>query len=413
MTTRDISQQNALKAVIKANYIAGIEAATGWGKTRVGLNIIESYKPKSLLIVVPTRNLKSDWENHLKSRDLDGNVMVINSACKSIDQYDMLLLDEAHRVPSKQWIVLLDNIKYNKLVWLTATIERSDGRHTLLLKKAPLVFKVTLEECIANKWTSDLVIRKLPVKLTDKEKNTLSNLNSTYNTLSVELRRNPFKSAQYFISFLNIKLWFKGNISGKLYTDNSLKNILEKKGIDIIKEDWYNNLKQNKFRSLTKLEKEELFEKALIAKKWYQVVGKRKSFLYNVEDKINLTLKLLKEPKKTIVFSQEIAFLERLYSVLGDNVSLYHSKLSNKVKRENLDNFKNDVTNVILAAESLNEGMNVENLERAIITSYTSSKIKSIQRKGRIIRKYKDKIAEIIFLYVPDSQEVKWLQQIT
>jgi len=92
---RDIRQEIILQKVIKANYIAGIEAVTGFGKSRICLNIIDSYKPKSLLIVVPSFKLQDDWIKHLKKRKIKGDVMIINTACKLKAEYDMLCVDNS------------------------------------------------------------------------------------------------------------------------------------------------------------------------------------------------------------------------------------------------------------------------------------------------------------------------------
>ena len=371
MTTRDISQNNALQAVKKAHFIAGIEAATGWGKTRVALNIIKEYKPKTLLIVVPTIVLKLEWEKQLKEQSILGDVWVINTASKTIAKYEMLVIDEAHTSVAETFFNLFTNIKYNKLIWLTATIERTDNKHLLLLNKAPIVFKITLQECITNGWTSDIIINKLPVKINTVEQKKLTLLNNKYEELSGLLGGNPFLSAVKYLKLLNFR---QANHNGKYYSLIELKKFAKSKKIHNFKTWLYSNFT--------------VIEKSIYAKEWYQTVNKRKLLLYTIKDKEKITLKLLKnEKKKTIVFSMNIDFINNLYEKLSgkEEVFKYHSKMTKKARLKSLTEFKASKKGIMLSVMALIEGLDIPDLERGIITSYTSSKIKSIQSKGKHI----------------------------
>lgn len=402
--TKDERQEITLQKIIKANYIGGIEAVTGYGKTRCALNIFKSYKPKSLLIVVPTLKLKEDWIKHLESNNLIADVLVINTASKYIGEYDMLCVDEVHRAASDTWIDLFTNIKYNKLIWLTATIERADGRHSLILDKAPIVDTITLEESLKNDWIDPFEVIKIPIELTEEESKRLSKLNENYNELKKSLGRNPLKSADFYVKYLDIRKWVVGKRTGKVFFIKKLEEEIGKEKLKIIFDKYFQ-----------KSTKDHIYhKKALIAVKFYNIVAERKNLLYNAKNKLSKSLELIEQYKDQykFIFSQRIEFLEELSKLLPqDEHKLYHSKMKKKDKVESFDWFNDGRTKckTLLSVKSLIEGIDIPKLSVSIITSFTSSKIDRIQSWGRTLRKYKDKRAVIIYLYVPQTQEEIWL----
>lgn len=46
----------------------------------------------------------------------------------------------------------------------------------------------------------------------------------------------------------------------------------------------------------------------------------------------------------------------------------------------------------------------------AIILGFDSSETKSTQRRGRVVRKYENKTAEIFYIVIKDTQEEKWFK---
>ena len=63
--TRDERQEESLKAWLHNKGKGCIEACTGFGKTKIGLNAIETvrkrYPTLSVIVVVPTDVLKNQW----------------------------------------------------------------------------------------------------------------------------------------------------------------------------------------------------------------------------------------------------------------------------------------------------------------------------------------------------------------
>ena len=82
--------------------------------------------PISLIVVVPTDVLKNQWTKLLDERGLGLNcrVMIINTASKTMEKCDLLILDEIHKFAANQFSQVFKTVKYKLILGLTATIER-------------------------------------------------------------------------------------------------------------------------------------------------------------------------------------------------------------------------------------------------------------------------------------------------
>ena len=89
-------------------------AATGFGKTftaiMVILRLLKSRPNGSIIIVVPTINLKNQWKKELRKNNVDKSctVIVINTAYKSKLTCDLLICDEIHAYGAEQFIKVFD-----------------------------------------------------------------------------------------------------------------------------------------------------------------------------------------------------------------------------------------------------------------------------------------------------------------
>jgi superfamily II DNA or RNA helicase len=395
-------------------YAVGfIEAYTGFGKTRgLGVYAIELAKPKSLIVAVPTLKLQKDWLDVLKemnTREIDYKVIVVNTLIKNKYECDLLIIDEVHRFAADTFRETFEVVKYKQLLCFTATLERNDGKHTIILEKAPKVDTVPIEEGLKNGWVDPFEIKKIPIELTIDESNKLKRINNEYDeVVSMLGQKNPMKAAAFYICYLDLKKWVVGKKSNKVFFIRTLRiNIEESLGREL-KDENFDILLDKYFTVPNKHHPQ--FKKALAAKKFYNLIHKRKDLLYNARNKVDITLDLIEQYKNEykFVFAQRINFIEEIADNLPeDQVRIYHSKMKNKERDASFDWFNDGRTKVktLLSVESLNEGVDVPKLSIVIVTSYTSSPVKSVQRIGRAIRKYKDKRAIIIYLYVPDTQE--------
>ena len=140
--------QEEVMNLIRENHEGIILAPTGFGKTVVGIKIIEELNVKTLVIVNRV-NLLNQWESEIKKflnisdvgilqgsintlgKDIDivtiQSLMSYENVSEIKDKYGLVLIDEVHHMASYSYenTVKVFNSKY--LFGLTATIKRSDG----------------------------------------------------------------------------------------------------------------------------------------------------------------------------------------------------------------------------------------------------------------------------------------------
>ncbi len=346
-------------------------AATGFGKTFTAIMIIirllKARKDGKVIIVVPTINLKNQWKKELKKNKVHKNcdVIVINTAYKSNLKCDLLVCDEIHSYGAEQFIKVFDKITYQFIFGLTATIERSDGMHEVLLEYAPVIDEVPIEECHENGWVSDYLVYNLAVPMYDDEQVAYDKANKKFRYAAGRL---GFGGSQSF------------NNARKYLTDKTADPAMR-----------------------------------AVAAIYYNSMRERGDICKNSQAKIPVIKQLLEkfDDRKALLFSASTDFADAVQEELGDVCLSFHSKRSKKEQVEILKKFKDNRTKqrVISSVKALNAGFDVPDCSLGIVAAGNSKKLDNIQRTGRIIRYVPGKTAIIINLYAPNTQEVSWLNK--
>lgn len=98
--TRDARQEEARIKWIKNKCRGTWVFATGVGKTYSAIKAIKSiiakYPNIKFIILVPTDNLKVQWQEYIDSNDLtfNGEVIILNTAIKHKYKTDILVIDK-------------------------------------------------------------------------------------------------------------------------------------------------------------------------------------------------------------------------------------------------------------------------------------------------------------------------------
>lgn len=134
-----------------------ISAATGSGKSRVIYMIAKRFALKTL-VIVPSLEIRKQLSETLK--DLK-NVRVENidsTALRTLMDFDVLIIDEAHRVAAKTYQ------KLNKTAWtgihyrffMTATPFRNDTEETLLFESiaGQVIYQLDYKTAVKEKYIS-------------------------------------------------------------------------------------------------------------------------------------------------------------------------------------------------------------------------------------------------------------------
>lgn len=314
--------------------------ATGTGKTRASISAIKLFltknKNKKIVVIVPTEHLKIQWMQELAKNGIyhDVSVEIINSAIKSPEKVDLIILDECHRYGSDQFIEIFRTKDPTLVLGLSATFQRLDGRHELLAKYCPICDIITVKEAIENEWLSKYKEYKVIIEPDD-----------------INLYREYNRQFQESFSFFN----FDFNIAMEC-----LKNIIYR-------------------RSYAKHMGVKASEIDAIVFTWHRALKARKAYVMEHPKKIEIAQKILaaRPFSKAITFSATIKQAEKI----GGGY-VVHSGKTKKKNRMTIEEFGRLTTGVIHTAKSMDEGSDVKGLNLAIILCNTSSSTQKTQRVG-------------------------------
>jgi superfamily II DNA or RNA helicase len=149
------------------------------------------------------------------------------------------------------------------------------------------------------------------------------------------------------------------------------------------------------------------FRQAIASKNHKQIefaVRNRMNFIYNLPSKVRIArpiLNMIPDSKKTLVFTGRIAQANQLCK------HRYHSKTTVK----DFERFKAGEIMRLSAVGSISEGVNIPELDVALITQVRSNQLHMIQQTGRLLRKTSDpnKVGRVIVLCCENTQDRKWV----
>lgn len=338
--------------------------------------VLSKYPTIRALVVVPTELLKNQWIDILDKEGLGLNteVQVVNTTAKNGYECDFLIIDEIHRTAAETLQFVFSKVKYKLILGLTATLERLDGRHTIVEKYCPVVDSVTIEVAKANGWVSDFTEYQVIITAEDIE--------------SYREQNREFIRHFEFFNFdfgLAMSMVGKDGLRNRLNYRNQICSSSDKAELS-------NALKQITFHSTA-------FMRALQA---------RKKFIHNHPAKLEVAREIIahRADKKIITFSANTAMAEKI----GVGY-VYTGKESKKQNRITLEEFALLDKGVINSCKLAIEGFDCPGLSVGIMLGVDSSSTKSTQAAGRVIRKEGSKYSEIFTLVLEDTVEQEWFKK--
>lgn len=377
-------QRKCLNKLKENNYTGTWLAATGSGKTKLGCDVIniilqeqlkKGNKEPKALIIVPNQNLRdNEWLNELLNwnyQDLLPYIQIecIQSAYKYYNKhYNIVVCDEIHTQLSEMYSLFFIQNKFDHIIGLTATIEDEDKK-TLLSSFMPVVHKTSVQDAIDLGLIAPFEIYNLSVYLNEEEKKKLKAINYLYGQAEKAL--------------------------GGKYECFSNANIYRHQK--------YKTMNPTRHKAANML--------------WIQM-AKRRKILNEAASKISMTKQIIdKYPdKKTLVFCKSVKMAEDINNKLGNESVIFHSnakRLPKKERFQNLDDFSNGKYRILVSVDALSAGLNIPKCELGICVAGTSKVLEDTQRRGRIVRRDEsnpDKVGLYFNLYVPNTQDEKWLK---
>lgn len=332
--------------------------------------VVNKYPNLSILVVVPTDNLKQQWEIQLEAWIINANVQVINSVIKNTCAVDILVLDEAHRYAASCFARVFEVVKFHYILGLTATFERVDGRHQIISKYCPVIDVITVEEALKNGWISEYKEYQVLIDVDDID---------TYNEYNRQFQED-FEFFDYDFSLVMSLLGPQGFINRSKLRDLRCKDGGDRKAM---------------FTAITHH-----------ATSFMRALQARKSFINNHPKKIEIARKIIeaRSDSRIITFSNNIKMAESI----GMGGVVYSGKDSKKKGRITLQEFESGTYNLIHSICKLNEGADLKGLSVGIVLGIDSSKIKATQKLGRVIRKEGNKQAEMFNIIINGTIEPQW-----
>jgi superfamily II DNA or RNA helicase len=119
--------------------------------------------------------------------------------------------------------------------------------------------------------------------------------------------------------------------------------------------------------------------------------------------------------ERSLVFHEAIAAADAIATALrvrGHRVGVYHTRLSDAHRADNLRLYRLGVYDVLVSCRALDEGVNIPETRVAVIASSTRSERQRIQRLGRTLRPAPGKMSATVYtLYAVETEEAQLIRE--
>ena len=361
-------QQEALAAWQQAGRQGVVVLPTGAGKTYVAQLAMQAT-PRSTLILVPTLDLMHQWYAHLTAAFPDAEVGLLGGGSKDRtailvstydsaaihaetlgNRYGLLIFDECHHLPSEFYRVVAEYSLAPYRLGLSATPERSDGKHeTLDALVGPIVYRKEPEDLAGGALAEHRVVQ-LKVKLSAAERSRYDACIATRNA---------------FLGKRGIRL---GTLEGWSYFVRESARSQEGRA-------------------------------AMLAHR------EARTLAFGTEGKLRVLADLLAQhyKERTLVFTDDNATVYRISQDFLLPAITHQTKV--KERHETLTKFRSGAYPVLITSKVLNEGVDVPEAKIAIVLSGTGSSREYVQRLGRILRRGEGKLALLYEVIAEDTSE--------
>ena len=165
-------------------------------------------------------------------------------------------------------------------------------------------------------------------------------------------------------------------------------------------------------------------------KEFKQFVQDRNEILINNNEKLQIILQLTENnTSPTIIYNSSIDFVNTIASAIGEQAIQYHSKMKStpifdpeaqdfirhkngrvktfgatRLKTKAIEGIQSGKYLYLVTVKSLDEGLDIPELEKVIITAGSANPIQQIQRsaRGKTISSNENKVTKIYNLYIED-----------
>ena len=343
-------QTEALAAWVAAGRQGVVVLPTASGKTYLAQMAMQAT-PRSTLITVPTLDLMHQWYAHLLAAFPDESVGLLGGGSKDRtpilvatydsaaihaealgNQYGLLICDECHHLPSDFNRAIAESSIAPYRLGLTATPDRTDGRHTDLDALLGAVVYHRSPDELAGYALADHEVVPIAVSLSQEERQRYEALMATRNQFlaTAKLRLGSLEGWQRFV----------------------MQSARSPEG-----------------------------RRAMLAHREARAIA------LGTDGKLRVLADLLAQhhPARTLIFTNDNATVYRISQTFLIPAITHQTKV--KERHDILQNFREGTYPALVVSHVLNEGVDVLDASIAILLSGSGSSREYIQRLGRVLRK--------------------------
>ena len=360
-------QTEAVAAWRAAHGRGVVVLPTGAGKTEVALLAMDAVR-RDTLVVAPTLDLVGQWHRLLRERFqmeigvLGGGehrvepitVSTYDSAFLHMEhlgaRFGLAVFDECHHLPGPAFALAAERCLAPYRMGLSATPERTDGRHTELEPLiGPVVYRKRVRD-LTGDYLADHDVERILVELTEDERRAYEEARGVYRSFVVS-QGIRMSSPDGWAQFVMRSSTADGRVAMEAYL-------------------------------------------------------RQKELAFAAPSKLAYVAELLHRHRR----DRALLFTERNRSAYGLSrrfllpIITQHTKVSERTRI--LEDFGAGVYNALVTSKVLNEGVDLPAANVGIVISGSGSTREHVQRLGRILRKHGDKRAILYELVANDTAEV-------
>ena len=372
-----------------------VEAVTGSGKSMVAIQLLYHFikARKRSLILVPSTALQEQWHREIKAHlgfdtvsHIGGGpgyryrqqspitIGIVNSVAQNAPLYtghfDLIIADETHRYGASFFRrALLDTASFR--MGLTATFERSDDGVGEVLKP---YFNETI--CLVY----------------DFQRARKENVVARYGAVFIGVDLDPQEQKQY----------------------QEFGTVMTKKR-NYLKNNWpdkYDGVSFGEFLAQAVLASQKSDGEGLAARGYIHAMTQRRKILSESTVKTRCAETLApaaRTANKFVFFCETQIAAESIANRLqasGLLVAAHHSGIPDQERSGILDGLKHGGLHGVVAVHTLDEGVDVPNLDLGVVVAGTKQRRQMIQRMGRVLRKKPDgRKAVFVVIYAKGTAE--------
>lgn len=332
-----------------------LEVATGYGKTLSAILLIEKLGGSWNIVVAETAHIttwKDEFIKHGKEHLLKNvKIFCYQSLHKHVNGSNYIY-DECHHLLAPAKIKLARIIQHNYAIMLSATVTTYQKTQLKYSIGEFDIVKITLSDAIESKVLPEPMV--------------------------------------YFIGF-NLD----DNVRIHKYS------FTKDKSITVTEQEWYN--RQSAYIDTLKQRFETSYSQS-DKLRWLTAANKRKKFLADVKTKYARIILRELQNRRLLCFTNSIPQSE----LLGAGFTI-HSHNTAKVNNQRFEDFNNLITNKLFAVGKLKEGVNLTQLDCAVVIQLDNSVKFYVQILGRSLRS----VSPVLYvLYIKNSRDEEYTKNV-